>query len=488
MTRFRYLLALVLALSPVSASAQWRVVVQEADCKQKEVSEDGSLVACTAGAQGHVLQVIDFKSARVVFAHAFPEMVHAAAFTSDRKTMAVSTIAGIFRASLADGRVEEILPGVAGLVAFDSAGKRLGVLGSLPSSDLKPGKPLSHFGQKTTLGVYDLQGKRWVHQVDTAIVEGKRVVFAGETLIGYGRCGNLHSMIPTWYYSDVQLDATSGKARTRTSGYYLYRDQKGKDISGEKPGPKHPDHKDPNYQPPKAVAESLARAEQLLKNKDWQAIQQRLSATLGYTRGEAHFAAAPSRDRILFGVQRTLPEPRPVARTAAVEITRDGSLRMHPSLASLAELGQAGDLLIGIDRSEQEARAFDVTTGKTGFPLTLAQKAKRKKGRQREKPGPAFLARGAAGTQRRYPRPVQTGASRAGLGARAAAGPQLARVHHRRPGPPGGPPPRLQHGTGCAGPHVGRQDRRQRPPNGVERPVPHPGGAGPGRQAPGRSL
>ena len=115
MRRRGYVLAwLILALLPLPSTAQWRVVVQEAERSFLEVSEDGSLAACKGGVQGHVLQVLDPKAARILFAHAFPDPIHAVAFAKDRKTLAVSTAGvfpsrgAIFRVSLGDGRVEEI--------------------------------------------------------------------------------------------------------------------------------------------------------------------------------------------------------------------------------------------------------------------------------------------------------------------------------------------------------------------------------------------
>jgi hypothetical protein len=371
------LASLFLLLLPLPASAQWRVAVQEADGSAKEAAADGSLLACTTGAQGHVLQVIDPRAPAVLFTHPFPETVFAVAFAPDRRTLAVSTHGGVFRVSLADGQVEEILPGVAGLVAFDAAGKRLGVLGSVPGPKVKPAAPGRLARGAIALGVYDLQGKRWAHRTETPIVSGLRVAFAGDTLIGYGKGGDLYSMIPRWFFCDVQLDTATGKARTRTSDYRTYGGQKSKRIPGIIPG-ETGGEMDPNYQPPKAVAEALARTERLLAKADWRAVQKRLSSAPGDSRRPAHFAAVPLRDKVLFAVQRVVGDRYAPLRTAAVEITRDGGLRMYPSVEAAGRTARMGDLLVGTEGPRDEARVLDLTTGKT--LLTLPEALEKKKG------------------------------------------------------------------------------------------------------------
>jgi hypothetical protein len=378
---------LLLALHPLPASAQWRVVVQEAGVLFHEAADDGSLVACTAGPQSQILQVIDPKAPAVLLTHPFPETVRAVAFAPDRKSLAVSTYSGVFRVWLADGRVEEVIPGAAGLVAFDAAGKRLGVLGSIPEPGTGPARRPS-LRDTDALGVYDLEGKRWAHRVETPITTGVRVVFSGSTLLGYGKGGNPASMIPRLFYCDVQLDTVTGKARTRSSRTYrgrdllLEEDWLPRGSTDKKPGgeagKKDPDEGNPNYAAPKAVADVVLRQKALLKQADWQTLQKRLSSTPGHDLRDAHFAAVGLRDRILFGVQRIAGDCDPQVRTAVVELTRDGALRIHPSVAVAGELGRVGEVLAGMDQRGKGARVLDLTTGKT--LLTLAEPRKRKTG------------------------------------------------------------------------------------------------------------
>src|SRR5262249_35697394 len=124
------LASLLLALLPLPASAQWRVGPPPPGRPPAVGAPDPPPPPPPAR------PVPRAPAARLTTP--LPELVRPGACAPGRNTLAVSTHSGVFRLWLADGRVEEVVPGAAGLLAFDAAGKRLGVLGSIPEPGTRP--------------------------------------------------------------------------------------------------------------------------------------------------------------------------------------------------------------------------------------------------------------------------------------------------------------------------------------------------------------
>src|SRR5262249_25018898 len=133
-------------------------------------------------------------------------------------------------------------------------------------------------------------------------------------------------------------------------------------------------------QPPKAIAEAIARNESLLKKAGWQDLHKRLSSGPDRGRRDPHFAAAPLKDRALFTVQRVVENRYLQVRTAVAEVTREGELRLHPSVEHAGRLERMGDRLVGVDRPRNDARILDLATGKTLLTLPDVEHQKKRWG------------------------------------------------------------------------------------------------------------
>jgi hypothetical protein len=254
------MVALFLFRSSPAAGEKWRVVVQ--DCWYGEclgVSDDGRFALAGTGIQRHVLHVVDMEAGRVVFTHAFPEALVGAAFSPDGERVAVSTSQSIFLVSLSDGSVEVLLDWTSGAVAFNSTGDLLAVLGNIsePEGSRAPlysvrGVILpSHSGRggDSTLGVFSIPRREWLHRTPTPVVIGHTVLFEASQVVAAGDGGQPYHMLPMTFPCHVILNVENGEVST----------WKGPIVS------RHGHERDPeeqtDYAPPRSIIEYKERRE-----------------------------------------------------------------------------------------------------------------------------------------------------------------------------------------------------------------------------------
>src|SRR5262249_14600894 len=156
---------------------------------------------------------------------------------------------GVWLVTLADGRAEEILPGVSGVMTFNADATVLGVLGHLGGGQQAEGHP--RFGQAAELGAYDLKEKRWRAKSATPILIEATVVFEGEDLLGYGLGGRVFHRAASSFPCDVRLNVKTGAAKLSRGV-----EKPGRGLADKALG-------DANYQTPRSIAEERKRLEEI---------------------------------------------------------------------------------------------------------------------------------------------------------------------------------------------------------------------------------
>jgi hypothetical protein len=352
------LLTLVSAPAPTEGGDRWRVVVQDCMLVPSAATADQSLVAGAVGVSGHILQVVEAKTPRLLLTRAFPDSIIAIAFTPDGKRLAVSTRQDVWRLTFADNRAEELLSGVSGAVTFNADGTVLGILGHMAEG--KGTDPARSLERAAVLGAYDLKEKRWLGKSATPILLQGVVVFEGETLVGYGRGGRVFSRVASSFPCDVRLNVKTGAIK-ETRGVVEGRGG---------PGPKKPG--EGNYQIPPSILKEQQRLTQI--KKVGTLIQEKLSPTGGREFRRGHFAGLALKDRVLFSVQRFAGRP---CLAGAVTVRQDGTIELGPPVEAYDPAWPTGGTLACQTWGNTSIPITDLLTGKFLFEIPKEDKQKR---------------------------------------------------------------------------------------------------------------
>src|ERR1051326_4351827 len=342
-------LSVVAAPAPSDDPDKWRVVVQDSTVMPLAANQDATLVAGAAGAGPHVLQIIDVKTPHVVLNLPLPDAITSIAFDPDAKRLVVATRHGIWMVTLADGRAQEILPGVVGAIALNADGNLLGVLGTI--TDGKSSNEPDGLERAQALGVYDLKAKSWLAKTDTPILIQGIVTFDGDALFGYGLGGHVFNRVSSSFECDVRLNSKTGEAKQ----------SRGVEKQARDPGD---GFGDPKYKKPKCVGVAQAAVEDT--KKIGATFLEKLSPTGNREFYRAQFAGVAFKDSVLFSVHRFVDRP---ALAAAVTVRQDGTIEIGKGVEAYEGVWPTGGTLGCPVYAPSSSPIVDVVTGKTLYDI-----------------------------------------------------------------------------------------------------------------------